>query len=168
MQNQIQRRKNCYEKNISTTQYTQKKNAWLQSPYEDQKRKKSDRCPQSQREKEISRIKQFTRLKTGKEFNRIYKQATKTWHTPYFVLFYKKSAEEYKAGFVASKKIGNAVRRNRAKRLLRAHFIENIDRIKSGSYVLVAKPMLLEKSYQEVEKAYLHALKKCFALKLPE
>ena len=101
-------------------------------------------------------------MKTSKEFNYVYKQATKTWHTPYLVLFYKSGAEE-KVGFVASKKIGNAVHRNRAKRLLRAHFIENIDRIRSGSYVLVAKPMLLQKSFREIEKAYLHTLKKCFA-----
>jgi len=71
-------------------------------------------------------------------------------------------------GFVASKKIGNAVHRNRAKRLLRAHFIENINSIKSGSYVLVAKPMLLEKSFQEIKKAYLHTLKKCSVLELSE
>jgi len=66
-------------------------------------------------------------------------------------------------GFVASKKIGNAVHRNRAKRLLRAHFIENIDTVRSGSYVLVAKPMLLDKSYHEIKKAYLYTLKKCSA-----
>ncbi|HHD72537.1 MAG TPA: ribonuclease P protein component [Epsilonproteobacteria bacterium] len=102
-------------------------------------------------------------MKTSKEFNTVYKQATKTWHTPFFVLFYKGRAGE-KVGFVASKKIGNAVHRNRAKRLLRAHFIENIDRITSGSYVLVAKPMLLEKSYREIRKAYLHTLKKCSVL----
>jgi ribonuclease P protein component len=81
------------------------------------------------------------------------------------VLFYKSGTEE-KVGFVASKKIGNAVHRNRAKRLLRAHFIENIDRIRSGSYVLVAKPMLLEKSFREIKKAYLHTLKKCSALQV--
>ncbi|HHD79159.1 MAG TPA: ribonuclease P protein component [Epsilonproteobacteria bacterium] len=102
-------------------------------------------------------------MRTTKEFNGVYKHSTKTWHTPYFVLFYKK-CDEQKVGFVASKKIGNAVHRNRAKRLLRAHFIENIDLITSGSYVLVAKPDLLSNTYLETKKSYLHALKKCSAL----
>jgi len=92
----------------------------------------------------------------------VYNHSSKTWHTPYFVLFYKRS-DIYKVGFVASKKVGNAVHRNRAKRLLRAHFIENIDLLSKGSYVLVAKPALLDESYKEVRKTYLHALKKCAA-----
>ncbi|MDQ1326317.1 MAG: ribonuclease protein component [Campylobacterota bacterium] len=94
----------------------------------------------------------------------MYKHATKTWHTPYFVLFYKKD-KECKVGFVASKKIGNAVHRNRAKRLLRAHFIENIDLLSPGSYVLVAKPALIKETYQETRKSYLLALKRCLAAK---
>ena len=93
----------------------------------------------------------------------VYKHSTKTWHTPYFVLFFKKN-DEYKVGFVASKKIGNAVHRNRAKRLLRAHFIENIDLLPQGSYVLVAKPALIQENYQTTRKTYLHTLKKCTAL----
>ncbi len=93
----------------------------------------------------------------------MYHRSSNVWHTPFFVLFYKKS-DEYKVGFVASKKIGNAVHRNRAKRLLRAHFIENIDLLSSGSYVLVAKPSLLSQSFIETKKSYLHALKKCSAL----
>jgi len=101
-------------------------------------------------------------LKTSREFNSVYKNATKTWHTPYFVIFYK-SSKEFRVGFVASKKLGNAVHRNRAKRLLRAHFIENIICIKSGHYVLVAKPAIFDKSFQEIKKAYINALKKCSA-----
>ena len=92
----------------------------------------------------------------------MYKHSTQTWHTSYFVLFYKKG-DEYKVGFVASKKIGNAVHRNRAKRLLRAHFIENIDLLSQGCYVLVAKPALIDENYSVTRKAYLHALKKCTA-----
>ena len=93
----------------------------------------------------------------------MYRHSTKIWHSPFFVLFYRRS-KEYKVGFVASKKIGNAVHRNRAKRLLRAHFIENIDLLSHGSYILVAKPALLSKNFLEVRKSYLHALKKCSAL----
>lgn len=92
----------------------------------------------------------------------MYKHSDITRHTPYFVLFFKKSPE-YKVGFVASKKVGNAVHRNRAKRLLRAHFIENIDLLSQGSYVLVAKPALIKENYLVTRKAYLQALKKCAA-----
>ena len=94
----------------------------------------------------------------------MYKHSTKAWHTPYFVLFYQRN-ERYTVGFVASKKIGNAVHRNRAKRLLRAHFIENIDSLYEGSYVLVAKPALLTHDFLEIRKSYLYALKKCSAFK---
>lgn len=93
----------------------------------------------------------------------MYHRSSNSWHTPYFVLFYKKT-DIYKVGFVASKKVGNAVHRNRAKRLLRAHFIENIDLLSKGSYVLVAKPALLEENFLIVRKSYLHALRKCTAL----
>lgn len=43
------------------------------------------------------------------------------WHTDSFVAFYKPD-EELKLAFVTSKKIGNAVLRNKARRRLRALF----------------------------------------------
>jgi len=49
--------------------------------------------------------------------------------------------------------------------LLRAHFIENIECINSGSFVLVAKPKLLKVSFLEVKKIYLETLQKCSSLK---
>jgi len=56
------------------------------------------------------------------------------------------------------------VHRNRAKRLLRAHFIAECDRLESGAYVLVAKPALLDEGYDATHKAFLNALKRSGAL----
>ncbi len=58
---------------------------------------------------------------------------------------------------VASKKIGNAVKRNFAKRRLRALFIDSD--IKRGSLVLVAKKDLLEADFKVVKNLFKKALK---------
>ncbi len=63
-------------------------------------------------------------------------------------------------GFVASKKLGNAVKRARAKRRLRALFLRMIPKLKPGSYVLVAKPPVLEAPFDELEKAFLKAIRR--------
>ena len=71
----------------------------------------------------------------------------------------------YKLGVVASKKVGNAVHRNRAKRLLRSHFINHIDKLKSGQYILVAKPLLFDSDYHKIDKQFFNALRRLKALK---
>ena len=60
------------------------------------------------------------------------------------MLFYlpqKSSIENHTklVGFTATKKIGNAVKRNRSKRRLRALFLKYSDSLKNGTYVFVAK-----------------------------
>jgi len=70
----------------------------------------------------------------------------------------------HKIGVVASKKIGNATKRNRAKRLLRAIFIKNIDKLDSGEFVLVAKPQILTEDFVSLNKSYLYALHRTTAI----
>jgi len=111
------------------------------------------------RYKAIGKIKSFDRIKSTKAFNLVYHKADKTWHTPFFVLFYKKSTA-HKVGFVASKKVGNAVCRNRAKRLLRSLFISESDSLDQGTYILVAKLPLLTTDYTELSKSFEKVLKK--------
>jgi ribonuclease P protein component len=75
------------------------------------------------------------------------------------VIFYQKS-EDKKVGFVASKKVGNAVKRNRAKRRLRAIFRESSLNISNGLYILVAKNSINSKDYHRLLKDFDHSLKK--------
>lgn len=56
-------------------------------------------------------------LRTRNEFNKVYGEGAK--QVGEFLVLYLLSAESSARGVVASKKVGNAVQRNRAKRLLR-------------------------------------------------
>ena len=73
--------------------------------------------------------------------------------------------EEQRFGFVASKKTGNAVQRNRIKRLFREFVKENGQNLKKNSdYVFVGKSILKENikniKYKDIEKDLLKVTKK--------
>jgi len=55
--------------------------------------------------------------------------------------------------------LGNAVKRNRAKRRMRALFLEYSDALKDGSYVFVAKVGLFESSHQQLKNNFIKVLK---------
>jgi ribonuclease P protein component len=69
-------------------------------------------------------------------------------------------ANENLLGVVASKKVGNAVYRNRSKRLLRALFREETVSLAEGSYVLVAKAAILKLSFESLQEELVTALKR--------
>lgn len=62
--------------------------------------------------------------------------------------------------FVASKKVGNAVKRSKAKRLMRALTLKYQDNIKTGKYIFVAKEMIFQKNFKELENDFKYAMKK--------
>jgi ribonuclease P protein component len=68
-------------------------------------------------------------------------------------------------GFTASKKVGGAVKRNRAKRRLRALFIKYNDILKNGTFVFVAKNLIVDVEFLLLEKSFLYSLKKLNAIK---
>ena len=64
-----------------------------------------------------------------------------------------------KVGFTATKKLGNAVKRNRAKRRMRAIFRQHSTNLKDGSYVFVAKIGLFDTTPKKLENDFLKVLK---------
>lgn len=81
------------------------------------------------------------------------------------MLFFQSKEEEHQIGIVASKKVGNAVHRNRAKRLLRAHLLNHIDTLSTGKYILVAKPNLLTSEYNKTSNEIFKALSRLKAFR---
>jgi|SaaInl8_200m_RNA_FD_contig_41_447268_length_3005_multi_6_in_0_out_0_4 ribonuclease P protein component len=63
-------------------------------------------------------------------------------------------------GFVASKKVGNAVKRNRSKRRLRALFASVTGSLKLGTYIFVAKQPLIDAPFPKIDEAFITSLKR--------
>lgn len=88
----------------------------------------------------------------------------KKWHYDGALVFYLNDTTK-KVGFTASKKVGNAVKRNLAKRRLRAIFLEIQPMLNDGVYVFVAKEKIHHISYEALKKGILWSLKKLNGLK---
>lgn len=70
-----------------------------------------------------------------------------------------------KFGFIASKKIGNSVQRNRAKRLMREVIRLHLKEIRDDIQIIfIARVRIKGVSYMEVEKSIMNMLKKANAL----
>ena len=66
-----------------------------------------------------------------------------------------------KIGLSVSKKVGKAFVRNKLKRQLRAIVRQNIGSFTTAkNYVIVAKPSIVELTFQQIEKELLHAMAK--------
>ncbi|MCF6310535.1 MAG: ribonuclease P protein component [Sulfurimonas sp.] len=96
-------------------------------------------------------------MKQHREFQYIYKKG-KNAHSSSVVLFFLPSQNIHKVGFTATKKIGNAVKRNRAKRRLRALFCEFSSILQDGTYIFVAKQSINEIAHEKLKDNFLKVL----------
>ena len=103
------------------------------------------------------------RLQKNKQFQYVYRRGKSTACKD-IVLLHARGAG-LKVGFSISRKIGNAVVRNRVKRRLRECFRLYLGQIKPGWYVVVARPGVAEVAYQDLAKGMAYLLKKQNLLK---
>ncbi|MDD2356490.1 MAG: ribonuclease P protein component [Thiovulaceae bacterium] len=103
-------------------------------------------------------------MKQHKEFQYVYNKG-KNAHSNSVVLFYLPAKGVKRVGFTATKKIGNAVVRNRSKRRFRALFSEFSSYLNDGTYIFVAKVALQETSYLSLQNDFKKVFIKAGALR---
>lgn len=103
------------------------------------------------------------RLTSTTEFRRV-RHTGKSYAHPLVLLIASPSNKEYaRLGVTASRAIGNAVKRNRAKRRMRAAFQE-FEFAAGWDLILVARPGLDEAPWSELVEAIKNLLKKAGAI----
>ncbi|MEG1887334.1 MAG: ribonuclease P protein component [Oscillospiraceae bacterium] len=96
----------------------------------------------------------FQTLKLNKDFRRLYGRG-RSFVNPVLVTYVSKNRlNAVRIGITTSKKLGNAVMRNRARRLIRAAFYNCENDINCGvDIVFVARTRTLQSKSTDVEKA---------------
>lgn len=101
------------------------------------------------------------RISRGKEYKCIYNNG-KRMPGKYIIVFaYKNQLPHNRFGIVTSKKVGNAVVRNRAKRQIREIIKKNLDQLQPGyDVVVVSRYNIKEAVYIDLEKDFLRLMRK--------
>ncbi|MCA1032307.1 ribonuclease P protein component [Bacillus timonensis] len=112
-------------------------------------------------------MKKEFRIKKNSDFQAVFQKGVSTANRQFVVyVLEKKEHDFFRIGLSVSKKIGNAVTRNRIKRLIRTFFNENKDRITGEKdYVIIARKPAAEMDYHEVNSSLEHVLKRANVLK---
>ena len=98
-------------------------------------------------------------LRNQRDFVRVYKNGKSKSDRLIVVLYGKNNLSYNRIAFLASKKVGNSVKRNRARRLMRQAFKNLKLEIKEGyDIIFVARNTINDTNCYEVEKSIKNAI----------
>ncbi|MBE7012429.1 MAG: ribonuclease P protein component [Ruminococcaceae bacterium] len=94
------------------------------------------------------------------QFQKLYKKG-KSFVSPALIVYVRKNGQSFnRLGITASKKIGKAVVRNRAKRRIRELYRTNLHNLKTGyDFVIVARTRTADFPYNMLLSSFLAAMK---------
>ena len=98
------------------------------------------------------------RLKKNRAFQYVYRRGHSAACRNLVLLL--APGRELKVGFSVSRKVGNAVIRNKTKRRLRECFRPHLGDVKNGLYVFVARPAAAEATFEALWKDTAYLLRK--------
>lgn len=105
-------------------------------------------------------MKKSNMLRKNKDFSFCYRRGKKI-STPFMSAYYVKSKYNKRAGFSVSKKVGNAVTRNKVRRRMKEAFTAELKDIRNScSIIFVAKSDIVNASYQEIANSIHTVLEK--------
>ena len=107
------------------------------------------------------------RIKKDNEFQKVFKEGKSFANRQFIVYRYKKEGQEqFRIGLSVSKKVGNAVTRNRIKRYIRQAFLEMKDELQNDvDYVIIARHQAAKIDVHETKKSLQHVLRIARVLK---
>lgn len=103
------------------------------------------------------------RLQKNRTFQYVYRRGKSVACRDLVMLYAKGRSTQ--VGFSVSKKVGNAVTRNLVKRRLRECFRPYLGDVKTGLYVIVARPSAAEATFQSLRRDVRYLLRKQDALR---
>ncbi len=105
-------------------------------------------------------------LKKNHQFRKVYRHGKSVANHLVVLYVLKTNHQKRKVGYSVSKKIGNAVIRNRVKRLFKEVYRHNNDKLITGiELVFIARKNVKDASYKQIEKSFNYLFKKSNILK---
>ena len=98
------------------------------------------------------------RLQKNRTFQYVYRRGRSVACRDLVMLYAR--GRGLQVGFSVSKKVGNAVTRNKVKRRLRECFRHYLGDVKNGLYVIVARPSAAGATFQSLQRDVRYLLKK--------